>query len=96
MRSIAPDSDYETLVTQLLLNTESDFPKELFKKKPHKNQLKNNFSIQITDTSIFIPWGLLFRFDFWCFNATFSNIMVTSFSGGRSRSTRRESPTMCK
>ena len=25
---------------------------------------------------------------FWCFNATFSNIMATSFSGGRSWSTR--------
>jgi hypothetical protein len=35
-------------------------------------------------------------FDFWCFNATFSNIMVTSFSGGRSQSTRREQPTMGK
>jgi hypothetical protein len=23
------------------------------------------------------------RFDFWCFNATFSYIMATSFSGGR-------------
>ena len=30
------------------------------------------------------------------FNATFRNIMATSFSGGRSRSTRRESPTMGK
>jgi hypothetical protein len=32
-------------------------------------------------------------FDFWCFNATFSNIsaiMAISFSGGRSRGTRRE------
>jgi hypothetical protein len=35
-------------------------------------------------------------FDFWCFNATFSNIKATSFSGGRSRSTRREPPTMDK
>ena len=35
-------------------------------------------------------------FDFWCFNATFSNMMATSFSGGRSRSSRREPPTMCK
>ena len=39
-------------------------------------------------------------FDLWCFNATFSNkfsyIMATSFSGGRSRSTRREPPTMGK
>ena len=37
--------------------------------------------------------------DFWCFNATqqyFSYIMTTSFSGGRSRSTRREPPTMGK
>jgi hypothetical protein len=37
--------------------------------------------------------------DFWCFNATFSNIsaiswQATSFSSGRSRSTQREPPTM--
>ena len=37
-----------------------------------------------------------FDFDFWCFNATFSNIMTTSFRDGRSRSTRREQPTMGK
>jgi hypothetical protein len=41
-----------------------------------------------------------FDFDFWCFNATFSNISAISwgtvFSGGRSRSTRREPPTMGK
>ena len=30
------------------------------------------------------------------FNSTFSNIMATSFSGGRSRSTQREPPTMGK
>jgi hypothetical protein len=30
------------------------------------------------------------------FNATFSNIMATSFSGGSSRSTPREPPTMGK
>jgi hypothetical protein len=39
-------------------------------------------------------------FDFWCFNATFSNIsaisLVTSFSVGRSRITRREPSTMGK
>ena len=34
-------------------------------------------------------------FDFWCFNTTFSYIMATSFSGGRSQSTWREPPTMC-
>ena len=37
--------------------------------------------------------------DFWCFNTTFNNIsaiMATSFSGGGSRSTRREPPTMGK
>jgi hypothetical protein len=28
------------------------------------------------------------------FNATFSNIMATNFSGGGSRSTRREPPTL--
>jgi hypothetical protein len=39
----------------------------------------------------------LIDFDrFIVFNATFSNIMATSFSGGRSRSTRREPPTMGK
>ena len=43
------------------------------------------------------------RFDLiYMFNGIFSNIsatlyiMVTSFSGGRSRSTRREPPTMAK
>ena len=39
------------------------------------------------------------RFDliwFFVFNATFSYIMATSFSGGRSRSTRKEPPTMDK
>jgi hypothetical protein len=39
----------------------------------------------------------LIDFDrFIVFNATFSNIMATSFSGGRSRSTRREPLTMGK
>jgi hypothetical protein len=33
---------------------------------------------------------------FFVFNATFSNIMATRFSGGRSRSTRREPTTMGK
>ena len=33
---------------------------------------------------------------FIVFNATFSYIMAASFSGGRSRSTRREPPTMGK
>jgi hypothetical protein len=28
-------------------------------------------------------------FYFWCFNATFSYIMATSFSGGRNRNARR-------
>ena len=39
-----------------------------------------------------------FLFDFWCFNAFFSNISAISwrpvFSGGGSRSTRREPPTL--
>jgi hypothetical protein len=39
---------------------------------------------------------LIFLFDFWYFNASFSYIMVTSFSGGGSRSTRREPPTQGK
>ena len=34
--------------------------------------------------------------DFLCFNATFSYIMATSFSGGRSRSIWREQPTTSK
>jgi hypothetical protein len=34
--------------------------------------------------------------DWFVFNATFSNIMATSFSDGRSRSTRREPPIMSK
>ena len=38
----------------------------------------------------------IFYLDFWCFNATFSNIMATSFSGGGSQSTRREPPTLGK
>jgi hypothetical protein len=37
-----------------------------------------------------IFWG------FFVLNATFSNIMATSFIGGRSRSTRGEPPTMGK
>jgi hypothetical protein len=37
-----------------------------------------------------------FSFRFIVFSATFSNISATSFSGGRSRSTRREPPTMGK
>jgi hypothetical protein len=32
----------------------------------------------------------------WLFQQYFSYIMATSFSGGRSRSTRREPPTMGK
>jgi hypothetical protein len=46
-------------------------------------------------TSVRMNW---FYFDliFWCFNATFSYIMATSISGGRSRSTRRELPKMGK
>ena len=39
------------------------------------------------------PFG---SFDCLVFNATFSYIMTTSFSGGRSWSTRREPPTMGK
>jgi hypothetical protein len=34
--------------------------------------------------------------DFLVFNATFSYIMATSFSGGGSRSIRREPPTLRK
>ena len=45
-------------------------------------------------------WKRLILIDFWCFSATFSNIsaiyIATSFSGGRSRSTRKEPPTMGK
>ena len=38
-----------------------------------------------------------FHFDwFIVFNATFSNISATNFSGGGSRSTRKEPPTMGK
>jgi len=36
-----------------------------------------------------------FWFDFWCFNATFTNISAISWRPG-SRSTRREPPTMGK
>ena len=46
-----------------------------------RNEKKNHNQIRI--------WILVF-------NATFSNIMGTSFSGGGSRSTRRESPTLGK
>jgi hypothetical protein len=42
-----------------------------------------------------VPKGLI-DFDFWCLNANFSYIMATSFSGVRSRSARREPPTMGK
>jgi len=41
-----------------------------------------------------VIWWWLWWFLVFC--ATFSNIMATSFSGGRSRSTRREPPTMGK
>jgi hypothetical protein len=37
-----------------------------------------------------------FEFEFLVFNATFSFIMATSFSGGGSRSTLREPPTLGK
>ena len=52
-----------------------------------------------------VPFGPVvsdWLIDFWCFNATFNNIsatmyiMATSFSGGGSRSTRREPLTMGK
>jgi hypothetical protein len=36
------------------------------------------------------------NFHQYLLNATFSNIMATSFSGGRSWNTRREPPTMGK
>ena len=54
------------------------------------------------------PWHLTRNYEFligcrietgdWfsVFNATSSNIMVTSFSGGRSRNSRREPPTIGK
>ena len=54
---------------------------------------------------ILVPFGPVvsdWLIDFWCFNATFNNIsatmyiMATSFSGGGSRSTRREPLTMGK
>ena len=50
----------------------------------------------LSDLSIFFFAFRLIDFDFWCFNATFSYIMATSFSGGRSRSTRREPSTIGK
>ena len=50
-------------------------------------------TIQNERNSENIDFDLIF---FGCFNATFSYIMATSFSGGRSRNTRREPPTMDK
>ena len=48
----------------------------------------------------FFLWGLFYKINdliwFIVFNTTFSNIMATSFSGGRSWSNRREPPTMGK
>ena len=40
--------------------------------------------------------GMIYDLLFIMLNATFSYIIATSFSGGRSRSTRREPPTMGK
>jgi hypothetical protein len=54
---------------------------------------KMSSSLQIMDSPLCIFWILIW---FIVFYATFSYIMVSSFSGGRSRSTRREPPTMGK
>ena len=58
----------------------------------------NIYGVNISFDARIKVWkfDLILIFDFWCFNATFSYIMTTSFSGGRSRSTRREPPTMGK
>ena len=52
----------------------------------------------IMDQRTFWHKSVTKRFDliFLVFNTIFSYIMATSFSGGRSRSTRREPPTMGK
>ena len=44
----------------------------------------------------YVKYLVFIRIDFWCLMPLFSNIMATSFSGGRSWSTRREPPTMGK
>ena len=57
------------------------------------------YTCKIFQTCFVTCWEMLLWSDliwFLVFNATFSYIMVTSFSGGRSRSTRREPPTMGK
>ena len=62
--------------------------------KKINSQYSLSFLLLFHETDTILSWFDLI--DFWCFNATFSNIMVTSFSGGRSQSTRREPPTMGK
>ena len=52
----------------------------------HRFHISNNAPCVMIDL---IGWFLVF-------NVTFSYIMATSFSGGRSRSTRWEPPTMGK
>ena len=48
-------------------------------------------------TTSLLPFYFQWKYDWMIvFNITFSNIMATSFSGGRSWSTRRQPPTMGK
>ena len=52
---------------------------------------------QLTQTNIQVQYCQFYcNAKFLVFNPTFRNIMATSFSGGRSQSTRREPPTMGK
>ena len=57
-------------------------------------QSKHIFSVvQKENAKLFLD---CFFFLFLVFNATFNNIMATSFSAGRNQSTRSEPPTMGK
>ena len=60
----------------------------------YPNNLKEAF--EDTKGAIRIQISKKIWLDFWCFQQYASYIMVTSFSGGGSRSTRREPPTLCK
>jgi len=76
----------------------------LRKKKPWKKCIILESSLKLTNRlfSIICNTHICIRLIDWflVFNATFSNIsaiwLATSFSDGRSRSTRREPPTMGK
>jgi hypothetical protein len=60
----------------------------------HMNILMKDFGQFITERQVLTDQSRIFQT--WTILFNFSNIMATSFSGGRSRSTWREPPTMGK